>query len=122
MLQILPLSLTDLDELRNIQPDGWADITEPARNTIESDFRVAYKAVIDSKIVGMGAIIYNGSTAWLFAIIVHKDFRNRGIGKAITQFLLDSIDKTCFPSVLLDATDFGYPVYKKAGFEVISEH
>ena len=122
MMRMEPLGLTDLEELKHIQPDGWADITEPARHTIESDSRFAYKAIVDERIAGMGAIIYNGSTAWLFAIIVHKDYRNNGIGTAITQFLLDKIDMARFPSVLLDATEFGYPVYKKAGFEVISEH
>jgi len=122
MLQILPLLLTDLDELKNIQPDGWSDITEPARNNIERDTRMAYKAVIDNRIVGMGGIIYNGNTAWLYAIIVHKEHRNKGIGTAITQFLLNDIDGIRFPSVFLDATDFGFPVYKKLGFEIISEH
>ncbi len=122
MIQIHPLLLTDLDELKNIQPDGWADITEPARNNIECDTRMAYKAVVDNRIVGMGGIIYNGNTAWLYAIIVHKEHRNKGIGIAITQFLLNEIDGIRFHSVLLDATDFGFPVYKKLGFEIISEH
>jgi GNAT superfamily N-acetyltransferase len=49
-------------------------------------------------------------------IIVHPDHRGRGYGKAITQALLDRIDRTRYRTVYLDATDMGFPVYQSLGF------
>ncbi len=68
--------------------------------------------------MAVGTTILHENTAWLATIIVHPAHRNKGIGKAITQTLIDSIDRRTFQTIYLDATELGYPVYKKLGFEV----
>ncbi|WP_161499344.1 GNAT family N-acetyltransferase [Flavipsychrobacter stenotrophus] len=121
-MDFLSLLHTDLDELRELQPVDWADIIAPTLRNINSSFCMVYKAVIDGKMVGTGAVIYHGHTAWLATIIVHPDHRNKGYGKRITQYLIDSIDRVRYPTILLDATHFGYLVYKSLGFETITHH
>ena len=117
-----PLLHTDLEELRELQPVDWGDIVAPTLRNIESTFSDVYKLVVDGKMVGTGAVIYHGHTAWLATIIVHPDHRNKGYGKRITQYLIDTIDRARYPTILLDATHFGYPVYKSLGFETITQH
>ena len=72
--------------------------------------------------VAVGNIIFNHDTTWLSQIIVHPSQRNRGLGTILTQALIDRIDSSKYKSVLLDATFLGYPVYRKIGFELVSEY
>ncbi|MEO6288778.1 MAG: GNAT family N-acetyltransferase [Ginsengibacter sp.] len=83
---------------------------------------VPIKLIVDEKIAGIGTAINNNDVAWLGHIIVHPDSRNQGIGKLITQFLVDiSQAKNC-GTIYLIATDLGEPVYKKIGFETETEY
>ena len=75
----------------------------------------------DNKIVGLGNSIIFKNTAWLAHIIVGTDYRNRGVGFQIVDRLLTELRDKSIDSVLLIATEPGEPVYKKAGFRLISD-
>jgi ribosomal protein S18 acetylase RimI-like enzyme len=118
-------SLTPGDNLEAVgamTPEGWSNLAPHFAYNILSPFCAPFKAVIDGELAGLGNIIYNEDTAWLAQIVVHPAYRNRGVGKAITAALLDHIDRSRYPTVLLDATDMGYAVYRQFGFETISYH
>lgn len=51
-------------------------------------------------------------------VIVHPDYKGRGIGKAITSSCMNSVSAQT--SIMLIATDEGKPLYKKLGFRVVS--
>jgi len=121
-MTILPMELADTAGLAVLQPEGWGDIVEPFRYNVASPLCQPLKAVIDGAIAGVGTSILNGSTAWLAQIIVHPQYRGRGIGTAITKALIDGLDNSIYKTILLDATDAGYAVYCKLGFKVIAEH
>ena len=72
--------------------------------------------------MAVGTNIQHQDSAWLAHIIVHPNYRNRGLGKELAHALTDSLDKSRFKTVYLDATDMGYPVYLKLGFELESEY
>lgn len=113
----------DLDELAGLQPEGWTEIRSKYQFYVENEFCFPKKAVIDNKIVGLGCSVVFGSTAWLAHIIVDSNFRNRGIGLKIVEDLLGDIKTfSSVKSALLIATDMGEPVYKKAGFRVVSDY
>ena len=59
---------------------------------------------------------YGKRTAWIGMILVHPDFRNRGIGTAIMDKLIAHLRAQKIESIKLDATDLGRPVYLKLGF------
>jgi len=108
--------------LPSLQPDEWPDIVPQFDFYIKSDFCFPVKATINSEIVGIGAVIVHHEVAWLAHIIVHPDYRRRGIGQEITQTLVDIAKTKHCSTIYLIATELGEPVYKKAGFLVETEY
>ena len=113
----------DLPAITGIQPEDWGDITTIHRFYLAHAFCYSVKAVAAESFAGIGtAIIFNG-TAWLAHIIVGERFRRQGIGGLIVEHLLDYARNTAGCStVSLNATDMGYPVYLKHGFEPEAEY
>lgn len=118
MMNFEPLQYTDFPFLEPFQPPGWGDLVPRFKYAIDSSFCRPYKLVIENTMVAIGTVIYHKNTAWLASIITHPDHRKQGYGAAITKQLIDSIDRTKYETISLDATDMGYPVYTKLGFEL----
>ncbi len=114
-MEVLPFTHTDLDALQELQPAGWDNITPAFNFYLGSNFCFPVKIVVNGKVIGTGVSIIHDDVAWLAHIIVHADYRNKGIGKHITQYLIDRIPVKC-KTIYLIATDLGEPVYKKLGF------
>ena len=121
-LRIESLTSKDIDNIPHIQPDDWPDILPSIQYYCISDFCFPLKATLDGTLAAIGTAIIHGKTAWLAHIIVNKGFRNSGIGTAITQSLIDLINRMPCQSILLIATALGEPVYKKLGFETQAEY
>jgi len=121
-MTILPLSRQDLSLLGDLQPEGWPDILPFLDFYTQSAFCFPLKVMIDNRITAMGTGIVHGQTGWLGHIIVSPAYRNRGIGKAVTQALIDVLQAQRCTTLYLVATDLGAPVYAKAGFETETEY
>lgn len=120
-ITISPFLESDLESLPELQPEGWNDLRIPFRYFIQSSFCRPYKAVLNGKVIGLGNSLSHRDTVWLSSVIVHPNYRNQGLGKQITQFLVDDV-KGFTDSIYLDATEFGYPVYSRLGFEIETEY
>lgn len=112
----------DIQSLRKLQPDGWADIIPIFEYYIKMPFCKPVKVMLENRIVGVGSGISLGNTAWLAHIIVDPGFRKRGIGGFIVVQLLNCLKNSGCETVSLIATELGYPVYKKAGFVEQTEY
>ncbi len=108
----------DLPYLQEMEPPDWGDLVPRFKHFIHSPNCNPVKLTENGRMLGVGTSILHEDTAWLATIIVHPAYRNRGIGKLMTQTLIDSIDSRTFETIYLDATELGYPVYKKLGFQV----
>ncbi len=115
-MQIEQITQADLKDLIPLQPEGWPDLETSFKFYIENRNCIPFKYIMKGVIAGIGVVIYYGSTAWLAHIIVVDGFRNQGLGKKIVLHLIDTAKKQKFESVLLIATELGYPVYLKTGF------
>lgn len=113
---------SDLHLLPDLQPEGWGDILPSFDFYTKSTFCFPVKIVSDDKIVGIGTTIIHNDVAWLAHIIVHKEHRKKGIGKLITETLVDSLQSENCETIYLLATDLGAPVYEKVGFETETEY
>ncbi len=82
----------------------------------------AFVMIEDEKIVGIGNVFLRGKVGWLANIIVHKDHRNKGLGFKMTKFLVEFLTSRGCKTQLLIATQLGEAVYKKIGFEKITEY
>jgi GNAT superfamily N-acetyltransferase len=112
------LIYSDFPYLKEFEPPNWGDLVPRFKYCIDSSFCNPIKMVNAGTMVAIGTTILHKNSAWLASIIVHPDHRNKGYGRAMTQKLIDTIDQTKFTTIFLDATDLGYPVYKKIGFEL----
>ena len=69
------------------------------------------------KIVGTSATIsYEDKFAWIGMVLVDPDYRNRGIGTTLLQRAVEYLDGAGIPTLKLDATPAGKPLYEKMGF------
>ncbi|WP_433903542.1 GNAT family N-acetyltransferase [Sphingobacterium puteale] len=121
-MNIQPLLLQDIPFTRDLQPEGWGDITVSLMEYCLQSFCKPIKVVDQNKIVGVGTLILHEKSAWLAHIIVDESYRGKGIGYHIVKYLVDLANKNGSLSINLIATDLGAPVYKKAGFRVVSSY
>jgi GNAT superfamily N-acetyltransferase len=112
----------DIDHLNELQPQGWEDIRPYFYYYVSSPSCDPIKMCVGNKIAAVGTTIRHPDTAWLAHVIVHPDFRNQGLGQILTETLVKRLDSTKIKTVYLDATDMGFPVYRKLGFEVETEY
>jgi GNAT superfamily N-acetyltransferase len=118
----LPLQHSDLDSLKELQPQGWYDIIPYNKYFIDSEFCEPIKVVLNNKLIGIGTAIMHADTVWLAHIIVHPEYRNRGIGKLTTETLIDKYKDTIYKTIYLIATELGEPLYSKLGFITETEY
>lgn len=107
----------DLPQLPDLQPEEWNPLTPVFEFYLHSDFCFPVKYSERGVIAGVGVTIIHQHTAWLAHIIVHKEYRNKGIGSIITQALIHAAGKPGVQTILLLATALGEPVYQKHGFK-----
>ncbi|MEP7265617.1 MAG: GNAT family N-acetyltransferase [Bacteroidota bacterium] len=121
-MEIEILHHSDINLISELQPAEWYDIMPTIDYYTKTDFCFPIKITIDKKIVGIGTAIIHNDIAWLGHIIVHPENRNQGIGKLITQTLIDIVQLKNCDTIYLIATELGEPVYKKSGFETETEY
>lgn len=66
--------------------------------------------------VGTTTVCIFGSVAWIAMVLVDIQHRHQGIGTRLVQHALDFLDRQRIPTVRLDATALGRPVYQRLGF------
>jgi hypothetical protein len=115
-MQVLDLKYEELDFISALQPEGWNDIKPSFGFYLQSSFCFPIKVMIDDMIVGLGAAIIHNDVAWFGHIIVRADQRGKGIGKCVTQSLIDIAEQHACETIYLIATQLGAPVYEKLGF------
>jgi GNAT superfamily N-acetyltransferase len=121
-MTLSPFTTADIPYLPLLQPEGWHDIVPVHRFYTAAPFCYPVKITLANEVVGVGTTIMHHDTAWLAHIIVHPEYRNKGIGKYITQSLINSIDSRLCKTIYLIATALGEPVYEKLGFETETEY
>ncbi len=100
--------LTDAEEWFRV-PADWARL-------VRLEPEGAFKAVVDGIPAGTAAILSFGRLAWIHSLIVHRDFRRRGVGEALLRACLDFADRRGIPCVKLDSVAGAEPFYARHGF------
>ena len=115
-MKIEPLLKSDIASLPELQPADWNDIVPSFKYHLSNSFSHGVKFSDGNKLVAVGVAIIHCPVAWLAQIIVHPDYRSKGLGYQLTNELLIIAEKFNCSTVLLVATPLGYPVYLKHGF------
>lgn len=90
--------LGDLQFYRRLQPDGW------------------FVALQNEKPVGLVGATNYATFAYVGFMAVHPGAQRQGIGLALMQHVLAWLDRQGLPLVVLDASEYGQPLYEKLGF------
>jgi ribosomal protein S18 acetylase RimI-like enzyme len=61
-------------------------------------------------------MIYGSDLAWIGMVLVHQDYRRRGIGRGLLLKCIEHLQAQQVRCIKLDATPEGRPVYEKLGF------
>jgi predicted N-acetyltransferase YhbS len=116
--EIRKIKIDELCIVRNFPPAEWnLDLEFVYGTHFNQPYFYAAVAIIDNEIAGTGMAIINKTVAWLGTIIVKDNYRNRGIGNAVTKHLIDMAERQGVETVLLTASDMGKPIYERLGFK-----
>lgn len=108
----------ELSIIRDLPPPDWnLNLQEVYDQHFNKDYFYPVITLVDSEIVGTGIAVVNDNSTWLGTIIVKENFRNRGIGRAITNNLINYSKSKDIDKIILTASKLGLPVYRKIGFE-----
>jgi GNAT superfamily N-acetyltransferase len=61
-------------------------------------------------------ICYEDRFAWIGMVLVDPKYRKRGIGTQLLEKTIEYLDQRSIPTIKLDATPQGRPLYEKLGF------
>ncbi len=121
-MKISLLDQSDINKLPFIQPPTWYDIRPIHEFYFQASYCYTYKVELGNEMVGAGTVIIHDDVAWLAHILVHENHRKKGIGRAISEYVLNVALNQGIKTVYLKATDLGTPIYAKIGFEVETEY
>ena len=76
---------------------------------------------LDNKVIGTGRITFFGSRAKIERVAVLKEFRHRGIGGKIMEFLVDECRNKNADYIYAHVQMQAYDFYKKMGFYEVGE-
>jgi len=79
-------------------------------------------AEADGEIVGTGVGTASGAAGWIGTIFIAPDRRGHGLGRAITQSIIDGLESAGCRSLVLVATREGRRLYERMGFEVQTQY
>ena len=122
------LTSVDGEEVKKIYlAVGWAD--ESCDIAILSQLAVkstVFVGAFDSEthaMIGMGRVLSDGiSDACIQDVAVLPQYRHQGIGKAITQMLVDECLAKGIDWIQLIASPAGKKLYESCGFEVMTDY
>ena len=63
------------------------------------------------------AVRYGTELAWIGMVLTHPRFRGRGFARRLMEHAIAYLELEGVAWMKLDATDMGYPLYRKLGFE-----
>jgi predicted N-acetyltransferase YhbS len=117
MTHIRPMTAADLPAgLRLSRQAGWNQLKADWQRFLDLQPDGCFVAERRGIVVGTTVTSIFGSVAWVALVLVEEFLRGRGMGTALLRHTLDFLDRSQVPTVRLDATPLGRPLYEQLGF------
>jgi GNAT superfamily N-acetyltransferase len=117
MIRIRAMTAADLPlGLRLSRQAGWNQTETDWRRALDLQPDGGFVAEWDGTPAGTTTFCLFGDVAWIAMVLVDEKLRRRGIGMALMRHALDFLDRLGVPTVRLDATPLGQPLYEQLGF------
>jgi len=96
---------------------GWNQTPADWERFLRASPDGCFVAEADGRVCGTATtIVYEGRFAWIGMVLVDPDARGRGIGTRLLERAIEHLDHLGVPTLKLDATPQGQPLYAKLGF------
>ena len=117
--ELRPMTAADVDAAAElILGNDWGVRREWLEFATTQPNCVPMVADAGGEIVGTGVGTASGAAGWLGTIFIAPDHRGRGLGRAITQAIIDRLDAAGCRALVLVATAEGRRLYERMGFEL----
>jgi len=97
---------------------GWNQTEQDWMNLLELQpdgcFALEYAGSLASTAT---VICYGRELAWIGMVLTAPEYRGRGFARAVMERSLECLRERGVAWIKLDATDMGWPLYRKLGFE-----
>ncbi|HEX3989279.1 MAG TPA: GNAT family N-acetyltransferase [Verrucomicrobiae bacterium] len=104
------------DSLRAVA--GWNQTLDDWRRFLAMQPKGCFLAELDGAQAGTATtVVYGSGLAWVGMLLVHPDFRRRGVGRALLLRCIEHLQDLKVKCIKLDATPEGRLVYEKLGFK-----
>jgi predicted N-acetyltransferase YhbS len=117
-MQIRQMQSSDLvscDQLRRLV--GWNQLPEDWALFLRLSPSGCFVAELEGRIAGtVTTIHYEKKIGWIGMLIVHPEWRGLGVGSKLLKRAIDFLRAEGVPSIKLDATPQGEPLYLQIGF------
>ncbi|MFD1143275.1 GNAT family N-acetyltransferase [Larkinella insperata] len=125
-LKLAVATLTELEPLTELSRSIFGGSPEEARQILETTIHTPhltqYVATLDGQIVGMVAINFEQTTAWIIGLGVCPDQQGKGFGKRILHQTLDLLRQDSRAETVMIEVDSSNEValrlYQQAGFVI----
>ena len=117
-MQIRLMTLADVPAgIRLKDVAGWNQTPVDWLRFLRASPEGCFAAEVGGAVVGTATtIVYEGRFAWIGMVLVDPEHRGRGIGTRLLERTIEHLDAAKVPTLKLDATPQGKPIYEKLGF------
>ena len=99
------------------QMAGWNQTASDWERFLKASLRGCFVAEINEQVCGtVTTISFQDRFAWIGMVLVDPGYRGRGIGTELLKRAIQYLDDEKIPTLKLDATPQGKPLYEKLGF------
>jgi ribosomal protein S18 acetylase RimI-like enzyme len=101
---------------------GWNQTAADWYRFLDASPAGCFVAEEDARVRGTAATIsYENRFAWIGMVLVDSEYRKQGIGTQLLKKTIKYLDQRKIPTMKLDATPQGQPLYRKLGFVTENE-
>lgn len=102
-------------------PEDAVHVLDALMKSLPAELIVHVLATRDGEAIACGSLLVTGDTGGLYNIATLAEFRGRGIGRAVTQALLDLARQRDCRQAILHSSGLGRGVYERLGFAQVCQ-
>ena len=96
---------------------GWNQTAADWNRFLDASPEGCFVAEVEDKVRGTATTIsFENKFAWIGMVLVDPEYRGRGIGTRLLERTIEYLEHQRMPTMKLDATPQGKPLYEKLGF------